>query len=67
MLIVVEIGMLIFGIYALVTGKMPLNGKNIVRGAAARWLGALALVPLPLAFAVRRARANCTGRSAAVG
>lgn len=47
-----EIGLAIFGILALVRGKMTLSKNKIVVGAPARLLGLLALAPLPLAFGV---------------
>ncbi len=45
-----EIGLAIFGILALVRGKMTLSKNKIVIGAPARLLGLVALAPLPLAF-----------------
>ncbi len=45
------IGMAIFGIIALVRGKLPLTRNKIVVGIPARLLGALALTPFPLALA----------------
>lgn len=49
---VLEIGMLIFGIIALVTGKMKLSRDKVVQGPMARFLGAVGIVPLPLAMVV---------------
>lgn len=52
MILGLEIGMLIFGLVALVRGKFTLSKNKVVEGAAARLLGLLALTPLPLALAV---------------
>lgn len=50
MILGMEVGMLVMGLYALVTGRMPLSNERVVRGAAARWLGLVSLLPVPLAF-----------------
>ncbi|MFN2235760.1 MAG: hypothetical protein ACK2U1_16160 [Anaerolineales bacterium] len=54
MLLVVEIAMLIGGIVAIVTAKVPGflvgGGKYQVEGATARLFGVLLLLPLPIAF-----------------
>jgi hypothetical protein len=47
-----EIGMLAMGLYALVTGKLILTKKRVVRGAAARLLALFALMPLPMTVIV---------------
>ena len=47
-----EIGMIIFGIYALITGKLTLTKNRIVRGTAARLIAVIALLPLPLTLAI---------------
>jgi len=52
MLLFLEIGLVIFGIYALVTGKLTLSKNRIVRGAAARLIAVVALLPLPLSLAI---------------
>jgi predicted Zn finger-like uncharacterized protein len=52
MILGLEIGMLIAGIVALVTGKLHLSKTNIIRGPAARLAGAMWVVPLPLALLV---------------
>lgn len=57
MLLALEIAFLLGGLYAIFTGKLPGGflfggGKYTAEGPAARWLGALLLLPLPLAFAV---------------
>lgn len=44
-----EIGMLIVGIMALASGKLKLGKDRVVYGTAARLLGGVALLPLPLA------------------
>lgn len=53
MLFIIEMGMLIGGIYALITAKIPsilVGGKNhVVEGWPARILGILFISPLPLA------------------
>ena len=53
MLFIIEMGMLIGGIYALITAKIPsilVGGKNhVVEGWPARLLGILFISPLPLA------------------
>jgi hypothetical protein len=52
MICVIEIGLFIFGIMMLITGKMKLSAGRVVEGTPARLLGLLALVPLPLALVV---------------
>jgi phage FluMu protein Com len=52
MILGAEIGLIIFGIYALITGKLTLSKNRIVRGTAARLLAVIALLPLPLSLAV---------------
>lgn len=47
-----EIGLAIFGLIALVRGKMTLSKTKVVVGVPARLIGLLALTPLPIAFAV---------------
>jgi hypothetical protein len=48
MLLLLELGLTIFGIVALIRGKMTLTKKRVVEGTPARLLGILALIPLPL-------------------
>ncbi len=48
----VAIGMLILGGYALIAGKFTLTKTRVVRGTAARLLGVIALLPLPITFGV---------------
>jgi WD40 repeat protein len=52
MILGLEIGMLLAGLYALFRGRLPLNRHRVVRGAAARLTGVILLLPLPLAFVV---------------
>jgi len=47
-----EIAALVIGIIALVKGKISLTRKWVVTGARARWIGALLILPIPLAFVV---------------
>jgi multisubunit Na+/H+ antiporter MnhB subunit len=53
MLIGAEIAMLIVGIYALIAGRLPTSkaAKYEVRGWPARVIGAICLLPIPLALA----------------
>ncbi len=46
-----EIGLLIAGIIALVSGKSKLSKELVATGTAARIAGLVMLLPLPLAFA----------------
>jgi hypothetical protein len=50
MCLVLEIGMLIFGLIALITGKFSVSRNKVVRGAPARVVGGIMLLPLPLAL-----------------
>ena len=50
MILGMEIGLAIFGLIALVKGKMTVSKNKVVVGAAARLLGLLALTPLPAAL-----------------
>lgn len=47
-----EIGLIVFGLVALVRGKITVSKTKVVEGIPARLLGALALTPLPIAFMV---------------
>jgi hypothetical protein len=50
--IVVLIGMLVMGIYTLVTGKIKLSARKIVEGGMARLIGLILMVPLPLTLGI---------------
>lgn len=54
MLLIIEIAMLVGGIYAIVSAKVPSflvgGGKYQVEGTTARLFGALLILPLPVAF-----------------
>ncbi len=54
LILFVEIGMFIAGIYAIVVAKVPSflvgDGKYKVEGLVVRWLGVLLLLPLPIAL-----------------
>jgi hypothetical protein len=52
MLCILQIGLLIFGIIMMITGKMKVSAGRVVEGTPARLIGFLALLPLPLCFAV---------------
>src|SRR5215212_5076890 len=47
---ILALGMLIFGIITLITGKFQVTRKKTVYGAPARIVGAIMLLPLPLAI-----------------
>jgi len=50
MILGIEIVLLIVGLCALVTGKLTLGKNRVVHGPAARLLGLVAVIPIPLAF-----------------
>lgn len=52
MIIGAEIGLLIMGLIAIVTGRLPVGPGRVVRGAPARYLGVVALLPFPVAFGI---------------
>jgi|APSaa5957512576_1039674.scaffolds.fasta_scaffold105489_2 hypothetical protein len=52
MILGAEIGLLVFGIYSMVTGKYSLGKGRTVEGSKARILGGICLLPFPLALAV---------------
>jgi hypothetical protein len=52
MILGAEIGMLVLGLIALCSGKLTLSKNQVVYGTPARLLGLVALMPLPLSFAV---------------
>ena len=47
MILGLEIGLIIYGIIALVKGRMKFGENKVVEGLPARLLGVLALTPLP--------------------
>jgi len=47
MLLALEIGLLIFGIIAVATGKLTLTKNHVVRGTPARLLGVVGILTLP--------------------
>ena len=52
MLLGAEIGLFVYGVYALFAGKFSLGKGRTLEGDKARLLGGLCLVPLPLAFGI---------------
>src|SRR5262249_39010783 len=52
MILGLEIGMLIAGLMALITGKVTLSKSRVIVGAPARVAGGFLLLPVPLAFAI---------------
>lgn len=52
MILVVEIILLVMGIFALAGGKLTLSKTRVVRGTPARFLGILLMLPFPLSFVV---------------
>jgi hypothetical protein len=52
MLLILEIGMLIAGIIALITGKLTLTKKKVVLGTPARVVGLIWFIPLPVALLI---------------
>src|SRR5438105_4235394 len=50
MLLGAEIAAFVVGIIALVKGKVSLSRKRVISGAGARWIGAVLVLPIPLAF-----------------
>jgi len=50
MVLGVEIALLVIGIIALVRGKLSLSKRKVIVGSRARILGAIAVLPLPVAF-----------------
>lgn len=51
MILVLEIVLAIMGIKALFTGRLQMSGTKVVTGGAARALGFIALMPVPIALA----------------
>jgi hypothetical protein len=51
MILGLEIGMLVYGLYVLYSGKFQLSKQRIVEGGRARLAGLICVLPLPLAFA----------------
>ena len=52
MILGIEIALLVVGVLALVRGKLPLDKSHAVYGLPARFLGLIALTPLPASFVV---------------
>lgn len=52
MLLIVEIGMLIYGLVALIGGRFSIGKNRYVLGWRARVLGGICMGPLPFAFCV---------------
>lgn len=52
MIFILEIGMLVAGILALAKGKLTFSKNRIVEGTAARVVGLILVLPLPLAFGI---------------
>jgi uncharacterized protein YacL len=50
MILGAEIGLLFYGIYSLITGKFSIGKGRSVIGVKARILGAICVLPLPIAF-----------------
>jgi hypothetical protein len=50
MLLILEIGMSLYGLYALISGKFSLGKKGIVSGTQARIAGAIYLATAPVIF-----------------
>lgn len=52
MICALEIAMLVWGIFVMVTGKLKVSKTKEVRGWAARGLAVLLLIPIPLAMVI---------------
>src|SRR5262245_22776967 len=52
MILGLEIGMIVWGLVALFRGEFQLNPTRVVKGVAARLIGLLLLLPLPVSFAI---------------
>jgi hypothetical protein len=52
MLIIAELGTLVWGIYVLVAGKLTVGTNYVVQGVAARLLALLLIAPLPAALTI---------------
>src|SRR2546422_7657003 len=50
MLLVAEIAALAMGIVGVSTGKITLSRKRVITGPAARWIGVMLILPLPVAL-----------------
>ncbi len=59
MIFIVEIILLIYGIIAIITGKLKLDKKKVVEGPSARLLGVLCLMPIPFSLLVGFIYAIC--------
>ncbi len=63
MCIGLELGLVVFGIFALVKGRFSVSRSKVVAGTAARVMGVLALLPIPLAIVVHTLYAAASIRS----
>src|ERR1700744_6096997 len=61
MILGIEVGLILYGLYALVTGKFSLGKDRVLRGTPARLLILIGFLPIPFAFAI------CVGGSSANG
>jgi hypothetical protein len=52
MCLLFEIGLLVFGIVTIALGRFTLTKTSVVRGAPARIIGVMMILPLPLTFLV---------------
>jgi hypothetical protein len=52
MIIGAEIGLIVFGLIALIRGKMTFTRNRVLEGPLARVLGAVALLPIPVSFVI---------------
>ena len=52
MVLSLEIGLIVVGLIALVTGKVKLGKNRVATGIPARIAGAFFLLPFPVAFAI---------------
>ena len=52
MILVIEVLLAIMGVKALVTGRLQMTGSKVVVGGAARAVGFIALMPVPIVLAI---------------
>ena len=52
MILGAEIGMLIFGLLALIRGKLTLTKKRVIQGPMARVLAIIAMLPMPISLGI---------------
>jgi hypothetical protein len=45
---ILEAALFVPGVFALLIGQVPLSRRRVVRGSAARLVGAILMIPLPL-------------------